>query len=143
MEANFASEDFKIKKVEENKSFVSLEKFDIKEILDLWDAYATKKTATAGFFNLALMSSNFVQLKNISKHPHSKYTLIDHITIVAICLSLVLQFMSGIVMVFLGRNSIGNQKFKQILIKNNDLVTLMVFAIFILNIFINIFCMLE
>ncbi len=143
MEANFASEDLRIKKVEENNSFISLEKFDIKEIMELWDSYATKKTATAGFFNIALMSSNFVQLKNISKKHHSNYTLIDNLTIVAICFSLALQFMSGIVMVFLGKNSIGNDKFKQILIKNNDLVTCMVFAIFIINIFINIFCMID
>lgn len=142
MDPNFSEDDFKIKTQTEQQKFVDLHHIDLKEIMDLWDTYATKKTATAGFFNLALMSTNFAQLKNLSRHKID-LSAVDIIIMVAICISLLLQVLAGVVLVFLGKNTISNDKFKMILLKNNDLVTIMVFAIFIINIFINVFTMIE
>lgn len=135
-------EDLTTKQAEAT-NFVGMEKFNIKEIMDMWDMYATKKTATAGFFNIALMTSNLAQLNLKIKVKKLEYSLMDFVLITAVLISLFLQVLAGIVFVFLGKNTIGNEKIKRLLVKNNDLVTLMVFAIFLINIFINIFIMIE
>ena len=141
---HIADEDSKSIKQAEVKNFVNMEKFSINEIMDMWDMYATKKTATAGFFNIALMTSNLAQLNMKIKVQKLEYSLMDFVVVGAVLISLLLQVLAGIVMVFLGKNKLAeNEKIKRMLVKNNDMVTLMVFAIFLINIFINIFIVME
>ena len=140
MEDNFDMEDLKKETVEQQR-FIDLDKLDLANIALLMDTYATKKTCTAGFFNMALMATNSSQLKNlINQNRNLQYSIVNIGLIAAITVSLILQLIAGAVLLFLGKNRlIENTNIKRMLIRNNDLVTLVVFIIFILNIFINVF----
>lgn len=146
-DVNTEKTDFKKEEAEEVR-FINMKQIDPQELMEMWDQYATKKTATSGFFNMALMANNFMTLRKTmtsSQHMHgTDYTWIDIMIIVATCFSLLMQLFAGLVLIFLGRNNLaGNDRIRKVLTKNNDLVTSVVFGIFIINLGINVFSMAE
>lgn len=152
--SDIKSNDMTIEKIDLKKEeaeevrFINMKQIDSQELMEMWDQYATKKTATSGFFNMALMANNFMTLRKTmtsSQHKHgAAYTWIDIMIIAATCFSILMQLFAGLVLIFLGRNNLaGNDRIRQALTKNNDLVTTVVFGIFIVNLAINIFSMAE
>lgn len=68
------------------------------------------------------------------------FTSINIVILTFVCLSLVLQFLVAVVLVFLAKSGefIDEEKRNQ-LIRNNNGVTILVLIISIINIFINVF----
>ena len=130
-------DDFR-KKTVKNDRFINV---DIKGLADIFNSYATKKTIATGFFNLALVSSNFAQMKQIITVTSGKaWAPLNIVCMTFVCLSLFLQFIVAIVLVFLAKQGefIDEDKRNQ-LIRSNNGVTLLVLVISIINIFLNIF----
>ena len=115
---------------------------DLKGLSNIFDSYATKNTFATGFFNMALIASNFNELKELvsMERDETGWSGVDITLLVLVCISLLLQFTVGIVLVFLAKNGefIDEDK-REMLIRNNNAATLLVITVSIINVFINIF----
>merc|ERR1719219_452869 len=98
--------------------------------------YATKKTIAQGMLDVALLTANASQLKyvlqlGVDKHPFY------HLMLGLIIVSIVLQVIVGILFLVIGGLNINedtDQKYADIL---NDVITVLVFLITLVNIVIN------
>lgn len=134
------SSEFQIQKVERQR-FIDFTKIDLDGLSSLFDSYATKKTYATGFFNLALIATNFTQLKQlIVLSQTSELDLQNTIVLFFICISLLFQLIVGVVLVFIARKSefIDDVKRAQ-LMKSNNALTLLIVTISVINVFINVF----
>ena len=139
--------DYKKENVK-NTAFINMSdlplSIDLKQLTTIFNSYATKKTIATGFFNLALLATNFAQMKAILLPPAEKgpqtWAPLTIVTLVFICLSLLLQFLLAFILVFLAKNGefINEEKRNQ-LIRSNNVATLFCFFITVLNICIDIF----
>lgn len=139
-------EDTRVVHAHQNK-FINIEAItphiDLKGLTDIFNSYATRKTLATGFFNLALVATNFAQMKSLIAPTQGRTTTWTPLNIVLmtfIGLSLLLQFIVGILLVFLAKQGefIDEEKRNRLIRKNNG-ATLLVVAISIINIFINVF----
>ena len=133
-------EDIQVEKAEVQK-FLDFNGLDIKGLSNIFNTYATKKTYATGFFNLALIATNFTQLKQIiAASSIAPLSVTNVILLSSICISLLLQLILVVVLVFLAKNGefYDNEKREQ-LIRRNNAVTLIVLTISVINVFINIF----
>ena len=126
----------------EQHRFINLSEIDLHGLSNIFDAYATKKTYATTFFNLALITTNFSQIRqliDVSEASHS-WSGMRIITLIFVCMSLALQCIVGVVLVFLARHGefVDEEKREQ-LIKNNNAVTALIMAISVMNVFINVF----
>jgi hypothetical protein len=131
--------DFEIRQIEEEK-FLNLERLDLLGISNIFDSYATKKTYATGFINLALIATNFTQLKHLLALNYPNFSFTNIIVLACVIISLFMQVVVGIVLVYLAKHGefFDAQKRSQ-LIRKNNMVTLMILAISIINVFINVF----
>jgi hypothetical protein len=145
---NVHREDFKIEKtqptrllnlnIKDIKNFKPLDLLDLKGLTDIFNSYATKKTYATGFFNIALVATNFAQMKQfITKDI---WNAINIVIMTFIGLSLILQFLVAILLVFLAKQGefIDENKRNQ-LIRSNNGASILVLIISVINIFINVF----
>ncbi|CAF0902878.1 unnamed protein product [Brachionus calyciflorus] len=130
--------DCQIRRVEEQKF---IKKMDIDTLINMFDSYATKKTYAAGFFNLALIATNFTQLKHVIDLSQSnELGLINIVFLLFIVGSLLLQLVVGVVLIYIAKTTeFMNEAKRDQLIKRNDLVTIMSITISIINVFLTIF----
>lgn len=144
---NVLDEDTRVVRAPPPTKFINFEAItdtiDIKSLTNIFNSYATRKTLATGFFNLALVATNFAQMKQLIAPPQGRTTTWTPLNIVLmtfIGLSLLLQFVVGILLVFLAKQGefIDEEK-RNRLIRNNNGATLLVVAISIINIFINVF----
>lgn len=118
--------------------------FEPKKFLDElnknFNSFATRKTIATGFFNLALVTSNFAQMKQLI--TKNNWVPINIICMTFVGVSLLLQFVVAIFLIFLAKSGefIDEDKRNQ-LIRSNNFTTFLVLVITILNIFINVFIM--
>ena len=124
----------------QGQGFINLSGIDLKELTEKFDTFATRKTFTAGSFNLALIATKFAQLKMLVVPTPKVWEALPIVLLVFISISLLLQFAVGFGLIFLAKQHefIDEEKRNQ-LIKSNNWVTILVFIIAIVNIFINIF----
>lgn len=118
-----------------------MENMDLHGLVHIFDSYATKKTFATSFFNLALIATNFTQLKHlISISQTGELGTLNTVILLCVIISLVLQVVVGAVLVFLAKNRefIDDEKRDQ-LIRSNNTVTLLIVTVSILNVFINVF----
>jgi nitrogen fixation-related uncharacterized protein len=122
--------------------FINLPNIQLNSLVEIFNTYATRKTFTAGSFNLALIATNFAQLKLLLVPTTGIITwnALNIILLIFICLSLLIQFVIGAGLIFLAKSNefLDDEKRNQ-LIKSNNWVTLLVMVVAIINIFINIF----
>jgi hypothetical protein len=116
---------------------------DLKALTNIFNSYATKKTVATGFFNLALVATNFAQMKALIAPTGGRVPVWNALNIVCMTfvgLSLLLQFLVAVLLIFLAKQGefIDEDKRNQ-LIRSNNITTLLVLAISIINIFINVF----
>lgn len=106
-----------------------------------FNSYSTKKNFATGLLDLALIATNFSQMKQlIVTRRSSQWHTIDIVLMFSICASLILQFVCGIVLVFSTKQEDFCNEEKRIQsVKNNNSITLIVLVITIVNIFINVF----
>lgn len=131
------------KKIAQQLKFLSFNEIgtDVGNMVKQFNSFATKKTIATGFFNIALVTTNFAQLKQIitvSKSP--PWPPLSIVLMTFICTSLFLQFVVAIMLVFLAKQGefIDEEKRNQ-LIRSNNITTILVLIVTIINIFINIF----
>lgn len=106
-----------------------------------FDSYASVKTYAAGFFNIALVTTNAVQLKQLITPTPSDIT--DGLTILliaSVCMSILLQIIVAVILVFMAKQSefVDDEK-RDALVKSNNWATILISAVSIINVFINIF----
>ncbi|RNA01930.1 ninjurin-1-like isoform X1 [Brachionus plicatilis] len=116
--------DYQIQRVEQQR-FIKVKKMDIDALISLFDSYATKKTYATGFFNLAMIANNFVQLKDIIDLGQTrKLDILNIIILLFVILSLVLQIVVGVVLIYLAKtNEFIDKEKRDQLIKRNNAVT--------------------
>jgi hypothetical protein len=79
-------------KATEEQKFINLQRIDLHRLVNIFDSYATKKTYATGFFNLALIATNFTQLKQlIDLGSTEKLGVIDIVLLMFVSISLLLQ----------------------------------------------------
>lgn len=111
------------------------------DLTNIFNAHSTKKTFTTGLLDLALIATNFTQMKQlIITTRTTQWHVLDIVLMFSICISLILQFLCGIFLVFSTKQEDFNDEQKRsISIKNNHTITLFVLSITVVNIFINVF----
>ncbi|XP_037555326.1 ninjurin-1-like [Dermacentor silvarum] len=94
--------------------------------------YATKKTVAQGLLDVALLTANTTQLKNvILRGAHQEfYTLL----LVLLSLSIGLQIMVGVIFLLLGFINVNNEKNHRLANILNNVSTAAVFGITVVNI---------
>ena len=118
---------------------------DPNRINQIFNTFSTKKTYAAGLLDLALMTSNFAQIKqllNMSKL--APWNALQITLFVCVCVSLFLQILCGILLVFLSKQTefLDDEKREKV-IRSNNSVTILIFIVVILNIFINVFISID
>ncbi|KAK6634888.1 hypothetical protein RUM43_008266 [Polyplax serrata] len=99
--------------------------------------YAAKKTVAQGMMDVALITANANQLRFIVEYNQTSTTYVFAVTL--IILSLVLQVIVGICLIFKGRLDLkGEEKFRHANRMNNYIVV-GVFIITIVNVFVAAF----
>ncbi|CAL8107156.1 unnamed protein product [Orchesella dallaii] len=100
--------------------------------------YATKKTIAQGMLDIALLTANASQLKyvlQVGKDRHPFYTLM--VTLIGV--SLALQVSVGISFLFIGALNINKPKSQRIADILNNLITIQIFIITVINVVISSF----
>jgi hypothetical protein len=126
----------------ETQKFIDFNGIDIRGLSNIFDKYATKKTYATGFFNLALIATNFTQLKQIlaSTSTLESISVTNAVVLASVCVSLLLQLVLIVVLVILAKHGeFYDEEKREQLIRGNNAVTLIVLTISILNVFINVF----
>lgn len=99
--------------------------------------YITKKTVTQGMMDVALLMSNAAQLKALlevgKEHPYF------YLLIVLVVMSITIQVIVGVIFLILGKTSIVRDDKQLQLDKLNNIVTIFVFFLTVINIFIGSF----
>jgi len=104
------------------------------------NVYATKKSIAQGMLDVALLTANASQLKyvlQVGKEQHEFYTIM----VTLISTSIVMQVLVGIVIIILGMMNLNKDKhhFRANLL--NNMVTIFIFVICVVNIIISAFGM--
>uniref|UniRef100_A0A0N7ZCK5 Ninjurin-1 n=1 Tax=Scylla olivacea TaxID=85551 RepID=A0A0N7ZCK5_SCYOL len=102
--------------------------------------YATKKTVAQGMMDLALLTANANQLRYVLEsgkfgNPGANY----YISLTLIGLSIAMQLIIGVALIFLGRYNVSREHHAQKADKLNNWVVLGVFIITVINVFISSF----
>ena len=116
-----------------------LSSIELRDLNNSFNTFSNRKTYSTGLLDLALLTSNFVQMKNII--ISNKWTPLNVILIMFIIISVGLQLACGVVLIFAARNfdEFTNDNSRRYSIRINNSVTLLVLLISILNIFISVF----
>lgn len=97
--------------------------------------YITKKTVTQGMMDVALLMSNTSQLKVLLQVGHRYYILMMGLVVS----SIVLQCLAGAMFILLGKTNIRHDHKQMKADKMNNMVTVIVFFVTVVNIFIGAF----
>lgn len=115
----------------------------VKHMVSLFNSFATRKTISIGFFNVALVATNVAQIKQIAKPADgtpANWSPINIVILVFVCISLVLQFLVAIVLFLLAKaGEFIDDQARARLIRSNNLATILVLIISVINIFVNVF----
>ncbi|KAI1287288.1 Ninjurin-1 [Halotydeus destructor] len=99
--------------------------------------YATRKTVAQGMMDIALMTANASQLKyvllNVSRHKYLE------VTVALITLSILLQVIVGIVLIFLGRWNINYRGDQRKADMANNVVVILIFLVTVVNVMVSAF----
>jgi hypothetical protein len=135
------------KRTTHNTGFIDLSNItdfiDIKKLVKVFNAYSDNKNIANGFFNISLVASNFSQMKLILFPPGNQvqaWAPLAITSLVFVSVSLFLQFLLAFILVFLAKHGeFLDETKRNALIRNNNMATIIVFFITVLNICINVF----
>ncbi|KAG8199889.1 hypothetical protein JTE90_015879 [Oedothorax gibbosus] len=99
--------------------------------------YATRKTVAQGMMDIALLTANASQLKQVlaTADTHDYYM----INLVLIGTSMSLQIIVGILLVVVGRWNINKRKEQNIANVTNNIIVILIFLITVVNVLITAF----
>jgi hypothetical protein len=118
--------------------FANHKPIDVDKLSKAFNSYASKKTYATGFFNLALVTTNFSQIKFLI--TINNWIPLNIVLVSFVGVSIILQFSLAILLIFLVKQGefVDDEKRDQ-LIRNNNWATIIILTISIINIFINVF----
>merc|ERR1711997_1036520 len=102
--------------------------------------YATKKTIAQGMLDIALLTANASQLKYVLQLGEERHDFY-HLMLALIILSIVLQAIVGILFLVIGGFNINEEPKEKVADILNDIITVLVFIITLINVVINGFGM--
>merc|ERR1719483_1328655 len=102
--------------------------------------YATKKTIAQGMLDVALLTANASQLKYVLQLGEERHEFY-HLMLALIILSIVLQALVGILFLVIGGFNINEEPKKKVADILNDIITILVFVITLINVIISGFGM--
>lgn len=113
---------------------------ELEALNNSFNFYSNKKAYATGMLDLALITTNFTQLKQQIESKSLECKPLDTIIITCICLSLILQFTCAVLLVFTVKHlDFNNDKIRKRSESLNDITTILILIITIINIFINVF----
>merc|ERR1712156_648431 len=98
--------------------------------------YATKKTIAQGMLDVALLTANASQLKYVLQLGEDRHDFY-HLMLALIILSIVLQAIVGILFLVIGGFNINEEPKEKVADILNDIITVLVFIITLINVIIN------
>nr|XP_057933926.1 ninjurin-2-like isoform X5 [Doryrhamphus excisus] len=101
--------------------------------------YATKKTAAEGMLDVALFLANITHMKTVIEQGAGYRYYAAVLTLISF--SLALQIVAGVLIIIIARRDLNQEANHQRLDSLNNTVTIVIFLIFVTNIFISVFGM--
>uniref|UniRef100_A0A3B4TMC7 Ninjurin 2 n=1 Tax=Seriola dumerili TaxID=41447 RepID=A0A3B4TMC7_SERDU len=101
--------------------------------------YATKKTAAEGMLDIALFLANITHMKTVIEQGAGYRYYVAVLTLISF--SLALQIVAGILIIIIARRDVSEEVNQKRLDSMNNITTILVFLIFVTNIFISVFGM--
>ncbi|XP_071766359.1 ninjurin-2-like [Centroberyx gerrardi] len=101
--------------------------------------YATKKSAAEGMLDIALFLANVTHMKTVIEQGAGFRYYIAVLTLISF--SLALQIVAGVLIIIIARRDINEEANQKRLDGMNNTTTVIIFLIFITNIFITVFGM--
>lgn len=102
-----------------------------------FNRYATKKTLANSSFEVALLVTNAVQLKNLLGNKTQQDSL-WYIGLTLVCLSLFIQVINACVLVLLGKDDISKEQKQQRLVSLNNFSLILSVLLAIVNVVLNV-----
>uniref|UniRef100_A0A3P8S0I3 Ninjurin 2 n=1 Tax=Amphiprion percula TaxID=161767 RepID=A0A3P8S0I3_AMPPE len=101
--------------------------------------YATKKTAAEGMLDIALFLANITHMKTVIEQGAGYRYYAAVLTLISF--SLALQIVAGILIIIIARRDLNEEANQKRLDSLNNITTIIIFLIFVTNIFISVFGM--
>ncbi|KAJ3611931.1 hypothetical protein NHX12_020211 [Muraenolepis orangiensis] len=101
--------------------------------------YATKKSAAEGMLDIALFLANITHMKTVIEQGAGFRYYIAVLTLISF--SLALQIVAGVLLIIIARRDVSQEFNQKSLDSLNNITTIIIFFIFITNIFITVFGM--
>uniref|UniRef100_A0A3Q1EZE5 Ninjurin 2 n=1 Tax=Acanthochromis polyacanthus TaxID=80966 RepID=A0A3Q1EZE5_9TELE len=101
--------------------------------------YATKKTAAEGMLDIALFLANITHMKTVIEQGAGYRYYAAVLTLISF--SLALQIVAGILIIIIARRDLNEEANQKRLDSLNNTTTIIIFLIFVTNIFISVFGM--
>ncbi|KAM9705484.1 ninjurin-2-like isoform 4-T5 [Menidia menidia] len=101
--------------------------------------YATKKTAAEGMLDIALFLANITHMKTVIEQGAGYRYYAAVLTLLSF--SLALQIVAGVLIIIIARRDVSEEANQKRLDSLNNIVTILIFLIFVTNIFISVFGM--
>ncbi|XP_068587531.1 ninjurin-2-like isoform X4 [Cebidichthys violaceus] len=101
--------------------------------------YATKKTAAEGMLDIALFLANITHMKTVIEQGAGYRYYAAVLTLISF--SLALQIVAGVLIIIIARQDITEEANQKRLNSLNNTTTVIIFLIFVSNIFISVFGM--
>ncbi|XP_036976842.1 ninjurin-2-like isoform X4 [Acanthopagrus latus] len=101
--------------------------------------YATKKTVSEGMLDIALFLANITHMKTVIEQGAGYRYYIAVLTLISF--SLALQIVAGVLIIIIARRDVREESNQKRLDGLNNTVTILIFLIFVTNIFISVFGM--
>ncbi|XP_051911494.1 ninjurin-2-like isoform X4 [Hippocampus zosterae] len=101
--------------------------------------YATKKTAAEGMLDIALFLANITHMKTVIEQGAGYRYYAAVLTLISF--SLVLQIVAGILIVVIARRDLNDEANHKRLDSLNNSATVVIFLVFVTNVFISVFGM--
>ncbi|XP_076015087.1 ninjurin-2-like [Genypterus blacodes] len=101
--------------------------------------YATKKSAAEGMLDIALFLANITHMKTVIEQGAGYRYYVAVLTLISF--SLALQIVAGVLIIIIARQDLNDEANQKRLNGQNNVTTIVIFLIFVINIFITVFGM--
>lgn len=99
--------------------------------------YTTKKTIAISNLEIALLTTNAVQIKTLLGHKTNKDTL-WHVSFVLVCASLGIQVLNACILVLIGTDDIGKPRRQHRLVSLNNVSMILSIFVTVINVVLNV-----
>jgi len=107
-----------------------------------FNRYATKKTLANSSFEIALLVTNAVQLKNLLANKTNPDAL-WYVGLTLVCISLFIQVINACILVLLGTGDIGKERRQERLVSLNNISLILSVLLAIVNVVLNVIVAVE